>query len=54
MSNIDHFELVDSVLVVKASGSISADVINDLELPTGKSISELLNDQEKEDNKTIN
>ena len=52
MSNIDQFELIDSVLNVKASGSISQDVISDLELPEGKSISELINDQEKEDNKT--
>lgn len=47
MSNIDQFELIDSVLSVKASGSITQDVLNDLELPQGKSIAQLINDQEK-------
>jgi len=50
MSNIDQFELIDSVLTVKASGSINTDIINDLELPIGKSIAQLLNDQEKNQN----
>lgn len=54
MSNIDQFDLVDSVLTVKASGSINTDVINDLELPQGKSISSLLNDQEKENHQNTN
>jgi len=40
----DDFNLIDSVLTVKASGSIS-DISNDLDLPEGKSIAELLNDQ---------
>ena len=42
MNNID---LINSVLEVKASGSL--DVQNDLLLPEGKSIAELLNEQEK-------
>ena len=50
MSNIDQFEFVNSVLSVKASGSINDDIINDLELPPGKSIAQLLHDQEKENN----
>lgn len=44
--------LVDSVLVVKASGNI--DVNNDLNLPDGKSIAQLIYDQEKEINKDQN
>lgn len=42
MNNID---LINSVLEVKASGSL--DVQQDLLLPEGKSIAELLHDQEK-------
>lgn len=38
----------DSVLFVKASGSIQDDIVDDLLLDNGKSITELLNDQEKE------
>jgi len=45
-----HFNLVDSVLVVKASGSL--DVSKDLQLPEGKSIAQLIYDQEKETTKT--
>lgn len=41
-----QFNLVDSTLTVKASGSIS-DISNDLDLPEGKSIAELLDDQKK-------
>ena len=44
-----EFNLVDSILVVKASGSL--DVSKDLELPQGKSIAQLIYDQEKEKNK---
>lgn len=44
-----EYNLVDSVLVVKASGSL--DVSKDLELPQGKSIAQLIYDQEKETNK---
>jgi hypothetical protein len=51
---IDHnFEpdiVANSVLFVRASGSINDDIINDLLLDNGKSIAELLHDQEK-DNK---
>ena len=47
MSKIDDFDLIGSVLNVKASGSIVQDAINDLELPIGKSIAELIDDQEK-------
>lgn len=38
---------VDSVLFIKASGSINDEIINDLLLEQGKSIAELLNDQEE-------
>jgi len=37
--------ITDSVLSVKASGSLNDEVINDLLLDNGKSIAELLNDQ---------
>jgi hypothetical protein len=40
-----HFNLVDSILVVKASGGL--DVDRDLALPEGKSIAQLIYDQEK-------
>jgi hypothetical protein len=41
--------ITDSVLSVKASGSINDEIINDLLLDNGKSIAELLNDQKKSD-----
>lgn len=44
-----EINLVDSLLEVKASG-IEQDVQNDLNLPEGKSIAELLNDQEIKEN----
>lgn len=50
MTNINDFNpniVADSVLSVKASGSINDQVINDLLLDNGKSIAELLNDQKK-------
>lgn len=37
--------IIDSVLSIKASGSINDEAINDLLLENGKSIAELLNDQ---------
>lgn len=37
----------DSILFVKASGSINDEVIQDLLLENGKNIAELLDDQEK-------
>lgn len=40
--------IVNSVLEVKAVGSIK-DLAQELELPEGKSIQELLDDQKKED-----
>lgn len=46
--NFDPDAYIDSVLFVKASGSIQDDVVDDLLLDNGKSIAELLNDQEKE------
>lgn len=52
MSKITEFDIIDSVLNVKASGSIMQDAINDLQLPPGKNIAELINDQEKEHNTT--
>lgn len=45
-----QLNLVDSVLVVKSSGSL--DVDKDLQLPEGKSIAQLLYDQEKETDQT--
>jgi hypothetical protein len=45
--NIDDLNLVETVLNVKASGSLSEEIIKDLELPEGKSIAALLDDQEK-------
>lgn len=50
MSN-ENFKPVDSILTVKASASTQSDVIDDLNLPPGKSIAELLDDQEKNDQK---
>lgn len=44
-SKID-FNLVNSTLTVKASGSLDNEAIMDLLLPQGKSISQLLYDQE--------
>ena len=45
MSN-ENFKPVDSILTVKASASTQNDVVDDLNLPQGKSIAELINDQE--------
>lgn len=50
MSN-ENFKPVDSILTVKASASTQNDVIDDLNLPPGKSIAELIDDQEKNDQK---
>ena len=50
MTNIDNFIYsthVDSILTVKASGSIDHEIINDLLSEPTKSIAELINDQEK-------
>lgn len=48
----DHtFNLVNSSLDIKSSGNISEEYLNDLNMPEGKSIAELLDDQEKESNK---
>lgn len=44
-SNIDN--IVPSVLLVKASGSIMEQVIQDLSLPDGKDIKTLLDNEEK-------
>lgn len=41
-----QFNLVDSILVVKASGG--PDINQDLQLPQGKSIAQLLYDQKKQ------
>lgn len=48
----DHFNFVQSTLAVKASG-LDDQVAKDLLLPEGKSIAELLNDQEKTDSTQI-
>lgn len=45
-----EINLIPSVLTVKASGSLS-DPAPDLNLPEGKTIAELLHDQEKNDQK---
>lgn len=49
-----QINIIDSILTVRASGT-DLNVEHDLSLPTGKSIAQLLNDQEnnqatKEDN----
>jgi len=49
MSN-PHFNAhstIDSILLVKASGSINNDIINDLLLENGKDISKLLYEQKE-------
>ena len=52
-SNLDY-NLVDSVLTVKASGQINDSAIMDLLLPQGKSIAQLIDDQqEKNIEKTV-
>lgn len=43
------FNIVDSILVVKASGSLHENTLKDLDLPEGKPIAELLNDQKEEE-----
>jgi len=48
----ENFNLVDSILTVKTTGSLSEDIINDLNMPTGKSIAELLNDQKETETET--
>ena len=45
-SNLDY-SLVDSVLTVKASGQINDSAIMDLLLPQGKSIAQLIDDQQE-------
>ena len=47
-SNLDY-NLVDSVLIVKASGQVNDIAIMDLLLPQGKSIAQLIDDQQKKD-----
>jgi hypothetical protein len=46
-------DLVDSILTVKASGQIDDVAIMDLLLPQGKSIAQLIDDQEKKENDQI-
>lgn len=48
MINPDDLNIIGSVLTVKSSG-VDAAVASDLLLPTGKTIAELLYDQEKND-----
>jgi len=49
-----HYNLVDSILTVKASGQVDDSAIIDLLLPQGKSIAQLIDDQQKEDDqKTV-
>lgn len=49
MSNSYNINFVDSILTIKASGSITIDAIKDLELPQGQAIAQLINEQEKKD-----
>lgn len=51
-SNITN--LTSSILSVKASGSIIEQIQNDLNLPDGKDIQDLLNDEEKNNSTTNN
>lgn len=48
-NNFEPNIIANSTLSVKASGSISNDIINDLLLENGKSIAELLYEQKKDD-----
>ena len=44
----DEFNIIDSILTVTASsGSLNDEILNDLNLPEGKSIAELLDGKEK-------
>lgn len=45
--SIDDINLVPSELIVKASGAIEGEIIEDLLKPNGQSIASLLNDEEK-------
>lgn len=49
----DEIILVNSVLEIKASGCDVSDrvIASDLSLPEGKTIAELLNEQQKKENK---
>ena len=52
MINLD-LNMVDSILSVKASGSNNEAILNDLNLPQGKSIAQLIYEQKnKEENPT--
>lgn len=54
MSSIDieNMTIIGSILTVKASGT-DYEALKDLELPLGKSIAELLDDQTKKDQRQI-
>lgn len=53
MTNLD-LNMVDSILSVRASGTDNDAVLNDLNLPQGKSIAQLIYEQEnKEENNQI-
>ena len=45
--SIDDIKITPSELIVKASGSIEHEIIEDLLKPNGSSIASLLDDQEK-------
>jgi len=47
---MDNIKNIDSILEVKASGSL--DVTDDLNQPEGKSIAELIDEQNQEDQAT--
>lgn len=42
----NNINFIDSILTIKASG-LESQIANDLQLPEGKSIAELLNDQKE-------
>jgi hypothetical protein len=48
MTNDQNPQFVDSVLETKAEASLNDQIQKDLELPEGKSIAELLDDEEKQ------
>lgn len=50
--NKDQINFVDSILTVKASG-LDDQIANDLQLPQGKTIAELLHDQKKTDQSQV-
>lgn len=48
------YNITDSILVVKASNNVDIEANKDLNLPEGKSIADLLNDEKNISEKTEN